>query len=52
MKFEDYLKKAKESTATKRSVTGPYASLYPPQYGLTYRMQYNPKSLRKINKKS
>jgi len=47
MKFKDYLKRAEESTATKRNVTGPYAKMmYPSAHGLTYRMQYSPDSIR------
>jgi len=46
MKFRDYLKRAEESTATKRNVTGPYAkTMYPSAHGLTYRMQYSPNSI-------
>lgn len=43
MKFEKFIN---ESNPESRIARGPYASLYPKQYGLSYKMQYNPKSLK------
>ena len=45
MKFLEYLQKTSESSASKRAVIGRYGNLYPPQYALTYRLQYNPNGI-------
>lgn len=49
MKFRQYIRLL-ESSPSKRAVIN-YPSIYPPQYGLTYRLQYSPSSLKRKKKK-
>lgn len=50
MKFIDYLKLLSESSPSKRAIID-YPDNYPPQYGLTYRMQYGRKKKKNKNEK-
>jgi hypothetical protein len=49
MTFKEYIMKLSESNPEKRAVIR-YGKLYPKNYGLTYRQQYNPQSLKEENK--